>query len=625
MGKRIPLPEGYADQPYVVILANGGWLCVATSADGPEGHASQGVFCLRSMDQGDTWTDMVRLESVGAPENSYAVAVVAPSGRVFAFYNFNTNNIREVRREDGGVFERVDSLGDYVFRYSDDDGLTWSAERYTVPVRPFACDQTNIYGGSLRMFWNVGRPCVRANGEVFIPLHKVGAMGEGFFAQSEGAFIASSNLLTERNPEKIEFQTFPEGEKGLTTPPGGGRVAEEHSLVELSDGSLYCVYRSVDGWPVCAYSRDGGRSWSAPSYKTFRINGRRMKNPRAANFVWKCSNGRFLYWFHNHGGPFIRELGGHASLVNGLSAHGDRSPYEDRNPAWICSGHEIDGPEGRLLEWSEPEILLYDDDPAVRLSYPDLIEQDGHFWVSETDKHTGRVHELSLELLENLFESAGAEPSAVAAPLDSFENAGSEEWSSPFPKLPRLLARNFSEHNAPTLDLKTGWTISLEIFGQPAAGSTLLDTRNSESAGLLLRSLPEGRFELTLSDGRTICSAISTSAALHSEGLNCLDIILDGGPKIVLFVLNGALCDGGNERQFGWFRYSPYLKECNGKAFADLHASVTRVTVHGRPLFVNEAARAHRKILSASVPHTSSSQLRVSTPDSSPTDPENQV
>ena len=35
------------------------------------------------------------------------------------------------------------------------------------------------------------------------------------------------------------------------------RVAEEQSLVKLSDGSLYCVYRTIDGWPAGAYSRDG--------------------------------------------------------------------------------------------------------------------------------------------------------------------------------------------------------------------------------------------------------------------------------------------------------------------------------------------------------------------------------
>ena len=39
-------------------------------------------------------------------------------------------------------------------------------------------------------------------------------------------------------------------------------------------------------------------------------NGRLMKHPRAANFAWKCENGKYLYWFHNHGGNW----------------------YEDRNP-----------------------------------------------------------------------------------------------------------------------------------------------------------------------------------------------------------------------------------------------------------------------------------------------------
>ena len=44
------------------------------------------------------------------------------------------------------------------------------------------------------------------------------------------------------------------GERAFTfgQPPGGGRVAEEQSAVSLSDGSLYCVYRTVDGWPSCA-------------------------------------------------------------------------------------------------------------------------------------------------------------------------------------------------------------------------------------------------------------------------------------------------------------------------------------------------------------------------------------
>ena len=203
-------------------------------------------------------------------------------------------------------------------------------------------------------------------------LHKVGAMGEGFFAQSEGAILKSTNILSERDPVKIIFETLPDGEIGLRTPAGGGRVAEEHSLSLLSDGTIFCVYRTIDGWPTVAYSSDGGNQWTAPAYMTYQPDGQQpVKNPRAANFAWNCSNGLFLYWFHNHGGRFIGQMG--AFQKSG------RSPFDDRNPAWLMAGREVDTPDGKRIEWSQPEILLYDDDPHIRMSYPDLVEENGKF------------------------------------------------------------------------------------------------------------------------------------------------------------------------------------------------------------------------------------------------------
>ena len=177
-------------------------------------------------------------------------------------------------------------------------------------------------------------------------------MGDGFFAQSEGAFFASKNILTERDPEKITFETLPDGDIGLRTPAGGGRVAEEQSIVKLSDGSLYCVYRTVDGWPACAYSRDGGHTWTAPAYKTYTPGGRRVKHPRAANFAWNCSNGKFLYWFHNHGGRFVGELG--------AAGKDGRSPYDDRNPAWLMAGREVRHAAGQAHR------MVAAGDPALR-------------------------------------------------------------------------------------------------------------------------------------------------------------------------------------------------------------------------------------------------------------------
>jgi hypothetical protein len=54
-----------------------------------------------------------------------------------------------------------------------------------------------------------------------------------------------------------------------------------------------------------------------------------------------------------------------------------------------------------LIEWSQPEILLYDDDPFIRMSYPDLIEEDGRFYITETQKSVGRVHEIPASLLDS--------------------------------------------------------------------------------------------------------------------------------------------------------------------------------------------------------------------------------
>src|SRR4051812_5822333 len=273
-----------------------------TTATGHEGASSQHIITLRSTDRGRTWSKPVRLEAPGGPENSYAVLLKVPGGRVYCFYNHNTDNVREIKTENGGAYQRVDSLGHYVFRYSDDHGRSWSAARHEVPVREFACDRQNVYGGKIRFFWNVGRPLLRADAAYFT-LHKVGTMGTGFYSQSEGAILRSANILTKRDPAKIVFETLPEGDVGLRTPAGGGRIAEEQCVTTLSDGSLYCVYRSVDGPPVCSYSRDNGRHWSAPKYKSYTPGGKLFKHGRAANFVWRCANGKFLYWFHNQAPP----------------------------------------------------------------------------------------------------------------------------------------------------------------------------------------------------------------------------------------------------------------------------------------------------------------------------------
>ena len=229
--------ETYADQPYIVRTDDGAWLCVVTTGIGREGEAGQHIITMRSTDRGHTWSPPVALEPADGPEASYAVLLKLPSGRICCFYNHNSDNLREVIADDppypGGKCKRVDSLGYFVFKYSDDHGRSWSRERYPIPVREMAIDRENPYGGKVRFFWNVGKPFIH-QGAVYVPLHKVGGFGEGFFTRSEGVLLRSENLVTEQDPAKATWETLPDGDAGLRTPPEGGAIAEEQSFCVLS-------------------------------------------------------------------------------------------------------------------------------------------------------------------------------------------------------------------------------------------------------------------------------------------------------------------------------------------------------------------------------------------------------
>lgn len=577
IGNGRPIPsEGYADQPYIVKTDDGAWLCVMTTGAGHEGAGGQHVVSMRSTDQGRSWERVVPIEPADGPEASYAVMLKTPYGRIYVFYNHNTDNVREVKTEDQGVLKRVDSLGHYVFKYSDDHGRSWSAKRYDVPIREFECDRNNVYGGKLRFFWNVGRPLIVGNTAIMV-IHKVGAMGRGFFAQSEGAFFKSENILTERDPEKLRFETLPDGEVGLRTPSGGGRVAEEQSIVRLSDGSLYCVYRTVDGWPACAYSRDGGHKWTEPAYKTYSPGGRRVKHPRAANFAWNCSNGKFLYWFHNHGGPFIRDDRG-------------GSPYEDRNPAWLMAGREVDTPRGKMIEWSQPEILLYDDDPYIRMSYPDLVEEGGKFYVTETQKNVGRVHEIPKALVEGLFGQWDARAVAAGGLALDLPAGKPMPGETRMPKLPEFNLRDSQRADFGGKDLRAGFSLDLWLqLDSLEAGRAILDNRTAVGQGILVSTTTAGTIRITLNDGRQEASWDSDRGAVRPGEPQHVVITVDGGPKIISFVVNGVLCDGGGERQFGWGRFSPTLRTPQGAPVAKLSPIVRSLRVYTRALRTSEA------------------------------------
>ncbi|MBT5532981.1 hypothetical protein HOK31_07955, partial [Candidatus Poribacteria bacterium] len=397
--------------------------------------------------------------------------------------------------------------------------------------------------------------------DAYMSLHKVGGFGHGFFTRSEGVLVRSPNILTERDIAKLSWETLPDGDAGLRTPPGGGPIAEEQSYCVLSDGSLYVVYRTVDGHPCHAYSRDGGHTWTAPRYKAY-ADGRPMKHPRAANFVWRCSNGKYLYWFHNHGGR----------------------DYYDRNPVWMCGGVEIDSPEGKLIRWSQPEIVLYDDDPATRMSYPDLVEHDDRYFLTETQKTVARVHEIAPEVFDrqwDQFTRRGVTQEGLALDVAGSDLGPASDIALPTP-----------------VSVQDG--LSLDGWLRPDAAGTrglLVDGRGPEGAGIALERTDSGAVELILSDGVAESRWECDPGTLEAGHAHHVGVIVDPGPGLILFVIDGKLNDGGEHRQFGWGRLNSDMdasSACAARVRVGGAAGVERLRLYDRSLAVSDLIAAYR-------------------------------
>jgi Concanavalin A-like lectin/glucanases superfamily/BNR repeat-like domain len=533
-GYEIPR-ENYSDQPYVVITKDGNWLCVLTTGKGLEGAPAQHVISTISTDKGRTWSTPIDIEPSTGPEASWVMPLAIPgSGRVYVFYTYNADNLRlDTKSNSKNYTKRVDTMGEYAYKYTDDYGESWSAERYLIPMRPMRIDRDNAWEGKRMYFWGVGKPIVTRNGAMF-GFAKVGKWGDpGGMVTSQGCFMHSPNILTEKDPKKLKWNLLPEGEEGLRAPKGP--VSDEANLVEMNDGSLYATYRTIDGFNCGAYSRDHGRTWTPPAYAVYEPGGRPMKHPRAANFVRKFSNGKYLLWYHNHGGQ---------SVLTSKWAY-----YTNRNPAWISGGVERNG----YIHWSQPEILLYHPDPDIRTSYPDFIEDHGEFYVTETIKTFARVHKVDNALLQGVWNQAENRARSQTGLVFTANGGNSKQ----LPKLPSL-------NNG-------GFTIEFWIrLWELSPGQTIIDTRAPGARGVAITTSDRFTYNLTLNDGSKEASWDS-DPGVHPGTLKVgvwqhLAFVVDGGPKIISIIVDGILNDGGPARDYGWGRFPADLGDVNGKS-----------------------------------------------------------
>ena len=161
---------------------------------------------------------------------------------------------------------------------------------------------------------------------------------------------------------------------------------------------------------------------------------------------------------------------------------------------------------------------------------------------------------------------------------------------TPMPRLPEFHQRDTKRADYGGKDLRAGFSLDLWLqLDSLKAGQSLLDSRDASGKGILVSTADAGTIRITLNDGRTESSWDNDKEVLKPGKRHHVVITVDGGPKIITFVVDGVLCDGGDQRQFGWGRFSPTLRTPHGAAALKIAPAVRSLRLYGRALRTSEA------------------------------------
>ena len=518
-GIEIPTAGGYADQPSMVVLSDGTFVCATTTGPGEEGAKGQYVSVMRSEDGGQTWSEGTLVED-SEWESAYAVLVTDRFDRIYCLYNYNLDHYKISEFD----CHRLDMGGTYCMRYSDDKGLSWS-ERIIVDVGVTDLDKQYPYfpkgDKQYRFMWNVARPFIDGDdlyimvGKPFLGVKKLYENLE----TSRGVLLVARGIV--KDPH-TPFVTFPEGAKELLPRPGD-RITEEHCCVKLSDGTLFVTSRTESGYPLVFVSHDDGKNFT-DGFIPKHVGGLSVKQPRAANFLWKLKSGKYLYWFHNVG-----NMG-----------------YGFRNPAWCCPAFEADTENGKELVYGQPEILFYHTGDRLSISYPDLIEYNGKLLITETQKQIARIHTVGEKLQNALINQDTVCARIEGISMDDLKlNGVPVQQYSKVNHSDRADWKEISENGGTT------WIFE----GTFKKGDSVISAYNKHRGGF--------KVEVT-EDGTLCCFAAGEAANFTVESsINVCDSkkhhivwIMDTSACVSYLVIDGIFDNGGDVSECGW-RFIP--------------------------------------------------------------------
>jgi hypothetical protein len=252
--------------------------------------------------------------------------------------------------------------------------------------------------------------------------------------------------------------------------------------------------------------------------------------------------------------------------------------------------------EGKIT-WSQPEIVIYEDDPAIRMSYPDLIEQDGKYWITETNKVDARCHEIPNAYLNALWSQFEINTPAK-------HNLVAEWKETEIPSEGQIEVPVNPENS-----YADGFTIDFRlILANLSPGQLILSSIDENGKLVELKTGEFGAIEIRMSDGDHTDSWSSDPGLVKASGVeHCIAVTVDNGPRIIQFVINGTVNNGREMRQFGWGRYTTDMKDFQFNTIethkmagesVNITSKISNLRVYNRPLMNTEIIGNHRYFIS---------------------------
>ena len=91
----------------------------------------------------------------------------------------------------------------------------------------------------------------------------------------------------------------------------------------------------------------------------------------------------------------------------------------------------------------------------------------------------------------------------------------------------------------------------------------------------MVTTAEHGTIRIEMSDGKNVGFWACDRGVIKPKTRHHVAIIVDGGPNVISFVVDGILCDGGTASIYGWGRFGPELGDVSGSGRAP-HRPVAR-------------------------------------------------